>query len=96
MDMVKIFREEPIVVKGAFNFGLKQISKAMYDNNLISLKIDSNCQNGLIAGVNAQKEFENGKIIETSDILKDIKIYNSFDVNILLEIISYLRRMKKE
>ncbi len=93
-DLLKVFKDEPIVIKGAFNFGLKQISTAMYNNNLVKYKLESECQNGLIAAVNAQKEFEKGLTIETSQILKDIKQYNDFDVKILLEIITYLRNMK--
>jgi len=94
-DLAKIFREEPIVVKGAFGFGLKEISKAMNNNNLINIFIDSNCKNGLMAGIEAQKEYALSKSPSTSVVIKDIEKYNMYDVKVLYEILKYLRSMRK-
>ncbi len=38
VDFCKIYKDEPITVKGSLNFGLKSIAKAMYDLNLIKTK----------------------------------------------------------
>ena len=41
IDMCNIFRKEPIVIKGCFGFGLKEIAKNMIKHNLINIKMES-------------------------------------------------------
>lgn len=89
-DLCQIFREEPIVLKGCFKFGLKEISSAMKNHGFIETEIESKCNSGLDASVLAWKAYDNNN----STIMKDIELYNKFDVKVLYEILNFLRTMK--
>jgi hypothetical protein len=91
-DLANIFQSEPIVVKDCFKFGLKSIAGAMRKHGMISCTIDSDCDNGMSAMVNAWKSYNSFENPETSDIMKDIAKYNKFDVRVLWEILTYLRK----
>ena len=93
-DLCKLFQKEPIVIKGCFNFGLKNISKAMREHKMISAKIESECNNGMTAMLNAWKCYTQSSSIEPdkSEIMKDVAKYNEFDVRVLWEILYYLRK----
>ena len=49
VDLCKIFTMSPIIVKGALNFGLKEVAYALYKNKLIQTYWDpaNPCSNGL-------------------------------------------------
>lgn len=89
-DMLRIFKEEPIVAYGMINFSLKSVVKAFYDNEFIETSYD-NCDidNGLNAMILAYETYKTNK--QTSKIMKDIEKYNEVDCKVLMEIISYLR-----
>lgn len=95
-DLLKIFKEEPIVIKGCLNFKLKSVAKAMYDHGFISSiweesKI-SNGQNALIETVTADKvAIKKGVSMLKMPIVKDVIKYNEMDVKVLQEILYYLR-----
>jgi len=88
-DLCQVFRKEPIVVKGAFAFGLKDIASAMQSHGMISATIESNCMSGLEASVYAWESYKTGN----KDIMRDIEKYNEFDVKVLYEILTYLRKL---
>jgi hypothetical protein len=88
-DLYSIFKEEPIVIKDCFNFGLKSIAKAMKKHNMINIEIESNCNSGMTAMVKAI-QFYKGE--SSYDIMKDISKYNEFDCKVLWEILLYLRK----
>jgi hypothetical protein len=90
-DMYKLFRTEPIVVKGCFKFGLKQIAKAMRNHKMIQANIGSNCNSGMSAMIKAWQCYQTSNDPCKSDIMLDIAQYNTFDCKVLWEIISYLR-----
>lgn len=85
IDMCKIFKNEPIVIKGAYNFGLKEIGKSMYNNKQIKT-IWKNDINGFSAMIKAICYY-NKKTTNISDLIN----YNKLDCKILYEIIEYLR-----
>lgn len=85
-DLSKIFRNEPIVIKNCFSYGLKEVSQAMREHGFITEKIESKCNNGLMAAVKAWRDLN-----ENKQVPNDIKLYNKFDVKVLWEIINYLR-----
>lgn len=91
-DLYNIFRNEPIVVKGCFKFGLKSLAKAMRKHKMISVKIDSQCNSGMTAMVKAWECYQTSKNPVDADIMKDVTLYNEFDCKVLWEIISYLRK----
>lgn len=90
-DLSSLFRSEPIVLKGCFNFGLKNIATTMRENHMISANISSDCKTGMMAMVNAWKCYKDCNNPIESDIMKDIEKYNQFDCKVLWEIINYLR-----
>jgi len=89
LDLYQLFINEPIVVKSAFNYSLKTISKALHSHGLIDTLWDSNssCSNGLEVLYQAnQYYFENVNIN-----FNDIIYYNEIDCKVLYEILKYLR-----
>jgi predicted RecB family nuclease len=90
-DLLKIFRSEPIVIKGCFKFGLKSVAEAMLKHNMITVENDNNCKSGMNAMIQASQYY---KLENSSDssIMNDIETYNEFDCKVLWDIISYLRK----
>jgi len=94
-DMSKIFQKEPIVIKDCFKFGLKAISQAMQKHGLIKSKLDSDCKSGMTAMVKAWKCYSEFTNPANCPIMQDIARYNKFDVRVLEEILTYLRKNHK-
>lgn len=95
-DILKIFRETPIVIKGCLNFKLKSIAKAMYDNGFItSIWEESKIADGQSAMINtiaADKIAQKRNVdMKTLPIIKSMLTYNEMDVKVLQEIMHYLR-----
>lgn len=95
-DILKLFHEEPIIVKGALNFSLKTIGKAMYDHKLIDVFWDdSDCKTGLDAMFHAYQIYSNTDVKTNSIInneqMKIINKYNEIDCKIMWAILNYLR-----
>lgn len=90
-DLCKLFREEPIVIKDCFKYGLKAIAGAMRKHNMISTYNNSNCENGANAMIFAWKTYSESENPENSDVMKDIITYNEFDCKVLWEILTFLR-----
>ena len=95
IDMYDIFINEPIVIKGALNFSLKSIAKAMYNNNMIKTTWESSskCVSGLDALYWGLELYKNDKLnMSLDNVLNDILYYNKVDCEVLFEIINYLRK----
>jgi hypothetical protein len=96
-DMLEVFKAEPIVINGCFNFGLKSIAKTMYRHNMINVTWNSNnkCSNGQNAMIYAYNEYNKYKKlnepITNSDVIGDIAEYNEIDCKVIYEIVEYLR-----
>ena len=90
-DMAQLFRETPIVIKDCFNFGLKTIVKAMRKHGLIQTIMDSECDSGKMAAIKAWNAYKNSPNPSTHPVIQDIARYNTFDVEALYDIITYLR-----
>jgi hypothetical protein len=88
-DACRLFLAEPIVVKGCYSFGLKDIAEAMYKHGMIKSEIISNCRSGFDAGILARQAYDSKEKMEA--VLGDIEKYNEFDVKVLSEILEYLR-----
>ena len=91
VDMCQLFRKEPVVVKDCFKFGLKPISKALYEHGCIDTELDSSCTSGMTAMVNAYREYKKKLDISKSLVMKEIVKYNEFDCKVMWDILSYLR-----
>ena len=96
VDILELFTNKynPIGVKGAFNYSIKSIGKALLNNNLLdhtkfwSLE-DKSCSNGMDAMYNALWYYidkKNKK--EKEDIMSSIKYYNNVDCNIMADILN--------
>ena len=103
IDLYEVFKNEPVVVKGALNYSLKSITKAMYKNNLITTIWDSSspCANGLNAMLLAYQCYEkkrrdsigddNISSIKDNNSMKEIEKYNEIDCKSMWDILKYLR-----
>lgn len=89
-DLNKIFVNEPVVIKGAKNFKLKEIAKTLYNQRKINSSWDSNssCIDGLDASILAINIYNNLNNIILTDLpeIKDIINYNEIDCKVLFEI----------
>ena len=91
-DMYELFKYEPIVIKDCFKFGLKDIAKAMKKHGLIKTELESDCVSGLSAMITAYRCYQTETNPAKCKIMKDIEKYNKFDVSVLKEILTYLRK----
>lgn len=92
-DLLKVIKEEPVVINGALNFSLKSIVKAL--NNQGKIKVSyGNCKitcgtDGLMAAISAEKETP--LKISTHPLIKEAISYNEIDCKSVHEILTYLR-----
>jgi hypothetical protein len=99
IDMCSICTDEPIVFKGALNFKLKNVGKALKKNNLIQTTWKDDIQDGLTAMTMAAEYYTKNKVstycknLEKSDktIIDNIGSYNEIDCKTVQEIVEYLR-----
>lgn len=89
-DFAKFFKESEIVIKGCFNYGLKNIAKSMFNNNMITTHLESDCDSGLSAMIKANTYYKN--IVVFNHIIKDIKKYNQFDCKVMCDIFNYIKK----
>jgi hypothetical protein len=93
-DLYKLFLDNNIVIKGAFNFSLKNVANAMYKNGLIKTCWDKNssCTNGLQAMFLAYNLYKNNDYVDdNNNIMKEIIRYNIIDCKVMWEMLSFLR-----
>jgi signal recognition particle subunit SEC65 len=76
VDLLKVFRQEPIVVKDSLNYNLKNIARALQSNGLIKTIWDGTYADGM------------GVMVS---IIQDDNIRSLEDCKVLCEILSYLR-----
>jgi hypothetical protein len=92
----RVFRAEPIVVKGAFSFGLKQIARAMRAHGLIETAWGQGLADGAgaMAGAwtAAADSRARGRGLTESPVMREIARYNEVDCRVMAEILDYLRR----
>jgi hypothetical protein len=93
LDLYEVFINEPITVKGALDYSLKSITKAMYKYNLISTIWDSSspCANGLNAMLLAHQCYDTNKKVSDMNTMKEIEKYNEIDCKSMWDILKYLR-----
>ena len=95
-DLLQVFKDEPITIKGCLNYKLKEVATVMREHNLIKTSWNntscSDGQNAMIRVLNAQKEANIRKCkLKNLPQIQEIVKYNEDDVKVLYEIISYLR-----
>lgn len=94
--LTRVVREEPIVVRGALNFGLKTVAKAMHSHSLIDTSWGDGPTDGLGAMVGAwwcdREVRSTGTPMSDIDLMKDIALYNEVDCKVMMEIVRHLRQ----
>ena len=93
--LTKVMRAEPVVVRGAFGFGLKAIAQAMNNHGLVDTNWESGPTNGLGAMVGAwtcsSQCGENSLSFADQPLMREIANYNEVDCKVMMEVIVYLR-----
>ena len=95
-DLSVCFRSNPIVINGCFGFGLKEISKRLYELGLIKTTWEKNnpCAHGMNAMLLAHKSYvlskKKQKDVIKLDPMKNIISYNKIDCMVLHDIIDLL------
>tara|TARA_Y100001935_G_scaffold255363_2_gene267963 strand:+ start:3464 stop:5101 length:1638 start_codon:yes stop_codon:yes gene_type:complete len=94
VDLLDHFRLEPIIVQGVFQFGLKSIGKALYNNGLIETTWEDSNDNGLDAMIKFKGICKKSKNIPLKRYLeiKEIIDYNRVDCKVLQEIYFLLKK----
>ena len=95
-DLLKVFKDESIVINGAFKFGLKPIAKALYNLGYINTLWEENeISNGLSAMIQAMECSKRAKScglpMYDLPIMKQIINYNEVDCKMVFEILQFLR-----
>ena len=94
----RVFRAQPIVVKGAFSFGLKSIARAMRVHGLIETAWGEGLADGAgaMAGAwaAAADSRARGRSLTESPVMQEIGRYNEVDCRVMAEILDYLRRKR--
>ena len=94
--LTEVIEQEPVVVRGALNFGLKPIANAMYAHELIQTHWADSPIDGLGAMVGAwrcDEQARNQNIpIHEIPLMQEIIDYNEIDCKVMMEIIRYLRK----
>jgi hypothetical protein len=93
-DLLQIFLDEPIVIKGCLNFQLKNIARGMAKYSLIptsSLWATEDCTNGENAMIAGREAYNRNIPVESTCEMAMIIEYNKCDCMTLYEILTYLR-----
>ena len=91
-----VVRKEPVVVRGAFGFGLKALAKAMHAHGHIQTDWGAGPTDGMEAMVGAwscaAEVSERGCTLSETELTQEIIRYNEVDCKVMMEILSYLRK----
>ena len=94
----QVVRAEPVTVRGAFNFGLKSIAKAMRARELIDTAWGDGPTDGLGAMVSAwwcnQEVRRIGAPMRDIHLMQDVEAYNEVDCKVMAEILDFLRERR--
>ena len=95
IDLLQIFKEIPIAIKGVFDYSLKNISKALYSYGYINNTWEDYSIDGREAMVYAWLSNDiskmNNQSMKEISLIRDIQKYNYIDCKVVQEIISVLR-----
>ena len=92
----RVVREEPLVVRGSFQFGLKSVAKAMHAQGLVETDWEAGPSDGLGAMVGAwacaAEAAEDRRTLIETELMQEIARYNEVDCKAIMEIVRYLRK----
>ena len=95
-DLLKnVVKAQPVVVRGAFGFGLKEIAKTLHGHGLIETSWEDSPVDGLGAMVGAwhcdREAAQKGIRLADTKLMQEIQRYNKVDCRVMQEILEYLR-----
>ena len=91
-DLYEVFYKEPFVIKGAKNFKLKSIAKALKNLGLIDIEVpaDGECGDGLGALLTAFKYYYGHQsVLELDSVIR----YNKLDCEYCYKLLKFLREL---
>ena len=92
----EVVREEPVVVGGALDFGLKAMANAMHSHGLIETRWADSPMDGLGAMVGAWHCAKEGRRLGVPmgslPLMDEIARYNEVDCKVMMDIVRYLRQ----
>ena len=93
VDLMKIFISEPIIIRGVYNFKLKNIVSKLEEYGLITNNYnDLDCKDGVSALFTTIKYYKYDlDFLERQQIKKNIVDYNEIDCIVLSQILHFLR-----
>ena len=91
----RVVQAEPVVVRGAMGFGLKEVARAFHKHGLIETGWGDSNVDGMGAMVGAwrcdeEASQENVRLIDVP-LMQEISAYNEVDCKVMMEILRYLR-----
>ena len=94
----RVFRSQPVVVRGALGFGLKPVAQAMYSHGLIATQWGLGPVDGLGAMIGAWWSYDEASNkhvrVKDIDLMQEIQRYNEVDCKVMMEIVRHLRRSR--
>jgi hypothetical protein len=94
----QVVRAEPVTVRGAFNFGLKAIAKAMHAAGLIATSWSDGPADGLGAMIGAWwcdgEAARLGGSMREQELMAEIGRYNEVDCRVMAEVLGWLRAQR--
>lgn len=95
-DLLKnVVKAQPVVVRGAFGFGLKEIAKTLHGHKRIETSWEDSPVDGLGAMVGAwhcdREAAAKGIRLADTRLMQEIQRYNEVDCRVMQEILDYLR-----
>ncbi|MGI8927376.1 MAG: hypothetical protein ACR2HN_12140 [Tepidiformaceae bacterium] len=93
--LTRVVRAEPVVVRGAFNFGLKSVARALHSHGLIETQWADGPADGLgamaAAWACAAECAGDGSRLPAHPLMREVAAYNEVDCRVMMETLRYLR-----
>jgi hypothetical protein len=89
IDLLDVFKTEPIIIKDCFSYGLKDVVKSLHKYGIIK-EIWEEEMNGKEAMIKAWENYNNK---DKSNVMENIKKYNYYDCKVIDNILIFLREM---
>ncbi len=98
-DLLQLFHQTPITIKGCLGFGLKGVANQMFNHGMIGVTYNpeehSNCLDGasaMVAAYRAQRDCDERETdLPTHTLIHEMIKYNEMDCRVVGEILRYLR-----
>ena len=88
LDLSHVFIYAPLIIKGVFNFKLKNIASKLYEMGYIQVKQPEGCADGAQSVDLAKEYFQT----HSPELMKILERYNEFDCHVLYEMTIFLKK----